>query len=166
VKRLFSIVTLLIATGFATTGERVDASIVKKEIAVDGLEMRIEYPAETAVGKPIEVKIELLNSSGESVKYYFYSKYGLYRFKLVDSNLKSVNLTRFGNDQYNYEGSGVILKLDHKKSETMKLNLARVFDLTEPGTYSFTVSTGFQRGAKLIDLKIDKLSFRIIDEPR
>jgi hypothetical protein len=142
---------------------------IQKQATQNKILMVAVISDESIAGSPIKLKIKVENRSKEGVSFHSKGKYWDYDLKLVDFKGSPVALTGFGNVVYGDargEGSGVIKRIAAGKYTEDTLNVARVFDLTQEGDYTLTISLKLRRPNERIELKIEKMKFMIIEEPR
>lgn len=143
---------------------------IEKKVTEMDVSMVAMVPAESIAGSEVNLKITVENQSKEDVIYYTQTKYWDYDLSLLNSKGEAVPLTRFGKMAYSNsrgDGSGAFLSLPAGKDMRVTLNLARVFDLTQEGEYSLSISrklSGHLKTHKTFNLKIEKMTFTIVAE--
>ncbi|MCI0682353.1 MAG: hypothetical protein L0Y71_09630 [Gemmataceae bacterium] len=153
-------------------GGVTEPKVVRDKTRQQGVELIASMRAETIAGSHLLLRLELDNQGTKDMGYVrYFPKYRDVVLAVHDSTGKAVPLTRFGKFVYGAgrgEGSAATPRLKPGKSHIMNLNLARVFDLTIPGEYTLTVRwyvSSRQVDTEGVDLRIEKLRFRIVDEP-
>ncbi|MCI0682351.1 MAG: hypothetical protein L0Y71_09620 [Gemmataceae bacterium] len=130
-------------------------------------------PEASSAGSEVFVKVDVKNQRNEDMRYvHRHSSYLDIGLAVHDVHGKAVPLTRFGQWAYGAArdgGSASLPLLKPEKQVVVHLNLARVFDLSLPGEYSLSVTWYFvqdQPPRNGVYLRIEKLRFRIVEEPR
>jgi len=153
----------------ALLGEDTEkAKTIEKQVAKAGLVMVAVMPRETIAGSTANLKITVKNNSDKGVEWLASPNNWGYQLSLLDSQGESVPLTRFGRVAYGDArrvGPGYICRLVPGKETTDTLNIARAFDLTREGEYSLTISLHLSSAEESIALQIEKLRFKVIEEP-
>jgi hypothetical protein len=163
-----------VAISMSTAAEKkaVAMKIIEEKVIQKDIVMLASMPAASIAGSTIHLKLTVENKSKEDIMYYTRTKYFDYGLTLVDSKGKSVPLTKLGKIVYGDArrfGSRRVEILKAEKSMEVTITLSRVFDLSLEGEYTLTINrvVGDELKAdKLIDLKIEKIVFKVDEEPR
>jgi hypothetical protein len=159
-------IMFLLTPGFAgeATGnlKRIEKTNLQEEIMISA-SMSDTSVAATAV----ELKIRIQNKSNEGIEYWSKGKYWDYSLTLRDSRGQLVPFTQFGKvaqGRARREGSGLFGTLGAGNEMNETLNLARVFDLSNTGQYTLSVTWKAGKKDKTIDLTVGQIAFRIVEE--
>ena len=151
-------------------GQEGAPKTINKKVVKDDLVMQASMPDTFIAGSAMHVKIRVDSNSKDDIRYFTRTKYLDYDLELSDYKGKSVPLTRFGKIAYgDYRtagGSGRIPPLPAGEHIEVTLNIARVFDLTEIGDYTLSISREFWLPNRRLALKITLIKFKVVEEPR
>jgi len=143
---------------------------INKKVVQGDLVILASMPDTFVAGSAMHVKIRVHSNSKDDIRYFTRTKYLDYDLELSDSKGRSVPLTRFGKTAYgDYRGmggSGRIPPLPAGEHIEVTLNIARVFDLTDIGEYTLSISRELRLPGRRMELKIEKLRFMVVEEPR
>ena len=137
--------------------------MVEKKVVSKGFLFLATLPEQSIAGSAIQLQIKIENQGKEAVRHMSFTKYRDYDLRLLNAAGEPVGATQFGKSMGGgvsaLSGSGIMGWFAPGKEFKETLNLARIFDLTVEGQYTLDVSYG-------TDLKIEKLKFKVIEEPR
>ncbi len=148
-----------IGIAFAFLSNPLHAQTVKPPLEMtqssqtqNGIMITVAVQKNAIAGEPVVMRIRVLNQSKEAIVYdreAQYPRYDIvakqqYQFKY------DVTKTAFGLSNFDQTPGGkrlhtAFLILNPGKSSLVVLNLARCFDLSEPGTIQVTVSVPYRR---------------------
>lgn len=142
---------------------------VEKQVSESGIVMTASMPEESMAGSAVNLRIRIQNKSKNEVIFTVMEKYSDYEdVKLLDAKGRPVPLTQFGALMYGGRrwrvGSSLLWRLGEGEHREDTLNLSRVFDLSEPGQYTLSISAAVA-AEKTVKLKIEKLRFKVVEEP-
>lgn len=142
----------------------------EREVVECEIAMVASISEDCIAGSAANVHIKIENRGSETITLRSRTKYRDYYLELIDSAGKAVPRTQFGKlvspAPWGYEGSGTVSRLGAGKFIKQTINLGRVFDLSREGQYTAAITRYAAKGNKTIELRIDKLSFRVVDEAR
>jgi hypothetical protein len=143
---------------------------LQKEVVEQGVSMVAILPEESVAGSTINLKIKTKNVGNEDLRGFTQGKYWDFDLGLIDSKGQAVPFTRFGKHAFGFlkpNGPGVSYKFAKGDEVNVTLNIARVFDLSQPGEYSLTIGRGYSKYGKTdkgIAVKIEKMTFKVSEE--
>lgn len=162
---VFLCCALVVAHGYGDSAigeEAKKTRTIEKKVIQKGVMIVASMPEESICGSGVNVKVQVENQSKQDIEFYWVGKYEVYNLEMHDPMGKAVPLTRFGkivSAPGRGSGGAALATLAAGARKEAVLNLARVFDLTQPGEYTLTVSH-----VAASQVKVEKMKFRIVEE--
>ncbi len=151
-------------------------TLVQRTVEEADVRMSVVLPAVSRAGEPVVVKIRLENRGKIPAYFYHSSSYRDFRVKVHDSKGRSIPMTRFGKTMIGEEGTPEgILKSEFSRMTVrlapgteckMRINIARLFDLTQVGEYSLTIRVCVnpdRSDVRMLNLKASRINFTMIE---
>lgn len=138
---------------------------------MNDVKLSVRLPAKNVAGRPVLLEITLLNQSKQSVGYSVITGYGEWGIVVKDNQRQVVPRTRFGQTRIRLDpdmrvptSKLSVKSLAPRKSVSLKFNLARLYDLTEAGTYTVTAQHIVNENMdEPFTVKTEPLAFEIIE---
>ena len=145
-----------------------DTKSVESTVEVDSIVLTASIPLRAIAGAAIDLKITVENRSKTEVAFIARGAYWDYEIQVIDNMRRKVPLTRFGKYIYG-DSRGIVEQALYERLKpgeriVSKLNVARLFDLSEDGEYEMEVAFHVQHGKKGTALKLNRVRFQLVSE--
>jgi len=120
-------------------------------------------------GQPLLVELCLTNESSEPLTYFWKGDHSGFEVQVCHANGKKLPLTEYGRRYQFSSGIGLsyFVELSPGKARQVSVPLQRLYNLTQPGSYRLTVSSGgrFIEAKQDCTVTIESIGFTVSKSP-